>query len=145
MKTLLLALDSLLLARATHATSAGQRRKVMKSMLRVLLLGSMLLAAPARAVTCPAGQHAVCHGGSGRGGGYRSTCTCVNNPPPVCVTAWGTQIAAGTSVILYSTYLVYAPDTCTAHGMVVSCDLNGVLSPPNATGYPVCNVVVADD
>jgi len=116
----------------------------MRSML-VMLLGIVLLGASAQALTCPAGQHAVCHGGSGRGGGYRSTCTCVNNPPPVCVTAWGTQIPAGTSMILYDTYTVYAPDTCTAHGMVVSCGLNGVLSPPNATGYPVCNVVSADD
>ncbi len=111
----------------------------------LLALGIVLLATPAGAIVCPAGQHAVCHGGSGRGGGYRSTCTCVNNPPPVCVTAWGTQIAAGTSIILYDTNIVYAPDTCTAHGMVVSCDLNGVLSPPGATGYPVCNVLVADD
>ena len=107
----------------------------------LVLLGILLFATSARAITCPAGQHAVCHGGSGRGGGYRSTCTCVNNPPPVCVTAWGTQIQAGTSIILYDTYIVYAPDTCSAHGAVVSCDLSGVLSPPNATGYPVCNVV----
>jgi len=111
----------------------------------MVLLGILLLATAAPAITCPPGQHAVCHSGSGRGGGYKSTCSCVNNPPPVCVTAWGTQIPAGTSVILYNTYLVYAPDTCTAHGMVVSCDLNAVLSPPNATGYPVCNVVSSDD
>lgn len=109
------------------------------------LLGFLLLATSARAITCPPGQHAVCHGGSGRGGGYRTTCTCVNNPPPVCVTAWGTQIVAGTSTILYDAYIVYAPDTCTAHGTVVSCDLNGVLSPPNATGYPVCSVVIPDE
>lgn len=93
------------------------------------------------ATTCPVGYHKVCHGGSGRGGGYRSICSCVVNPPPVCVTAWGTQISAGTTVTLYDTYTVYAPDTCAAHGMTVSCDSNGVLSPPNATGYPVCNVI----
>ena len=111
----------------------------------MLAIGGVLLAeTPAAALTCPAGQHAVCHGGSGRGGGYRSICTCVNNPPPVCVTAWGTQIAAGTSIILYDAYLVYAPDTCTAHGMVVSCSLTGILDPPNATGYPVCNVTISD-
>ena len=114
----------------------------MKSIL--VLLAILLLGTSAQALTCPVGQHAVCHGGSGRGGGYRTTCTCVNNPPPVCVTAWGTQIPAGTSIILYDAYLVYAPDTCTAHGMVVSCDLNAVLSPPNATGYPVCNVVYGE-
>jgi hypothetical protein len=68
----------------------------------------------------------------------------VNNPPPVCVTAWGTQIAAGTSVILYDAYQVYAPDTCSAHGAVATCSLSGVLSPPNITGYPVCNVVYND-
>ena len=114
----------------------------MKSIL--VLLAILLLGTSAQALTCPVGQHAVCHGGSGRGGGYRTTCTCVNNPPPVCVTAWGTQIPAGTSIILYDASLVYAPDTCTAHGMVVSCDLNAVLSPPNATGYPVCNVVYGE-
>ena len=114
----------------------------MKSTLVMLLLGILLFGTSARAITCPPGQHAVCHGGSGRGGGYRSTCTCVNNPQPVCVTAWGTQIQAGTSIILYDTYIVYAPDTCSAHGTVVSCGLNPVvLSPPNATGYPVCNIV----
>ena|ERR1700688_794683 len=101
----------------------------------------LLFGTSARALTCPVGQHVVCHGGSGRGGGYRSTCTCVNNPPPVCITAWGTRILAGTSTILYNTYTVNAPDTCSAHGTVVSCDLNLVLYPPNATGYPVCNVV----
>jgi hypothetical protein len=111
----------------------------------VVVLGILVLATSAQALTCPVGQHAVCHSGSGRGGGYRSFCSCVANPPPVCVTAWGTQIPAGTSIILYDTYTVLAPDTCTAHGMVVSCDLNAVLSPPNATGYPVCNVVSADD
>ena len=115
----------------------------MRSML-VMLLGIVLLGASAQALTCPAGQHAVCRGGSGRGGGYRTTCTCVNNPPPVCVTAWGTQIPAGTFTILYDTYIVYAPDTCSAHGMVVSCSLNQVLYPPNATGYPVCNVVYGE-
>ena len=102
---------------------------------------ALMLGTSAQALTCPVGQHAVCHGGSGRGGGYHSTCTCVNNPPPVCTTAWGTQILAGTSVILYDAYTVYAPDTCTAHGTVVSCSMSLVLSPPGATGYPVCNVV----
>jgi hypothetical protein len=112
---------------------------------KIALLGLLLLTPSiSGALTCPAGQHAVCRGGSGRGGGYRTTCSCVTNPPPRCVTAWGTHIPAGTSIILYATYLVYAPDTCSAHGMVVSCDLNGVLSPPNAMGYPVCSVVVYD-
>ena len=111
----------------------------------LVLLGLLLLASPASALTCPTGQHAACHGGSGRGGGYKTICVCVNNPPPVCVTAWGTQIQAGTSTILYDSYIVYAPDTCSAHGMVVTCDLNRVLYPPNATGYPVCSVVYPDD
>jgi hypothetical protein len=111
----------------------------------IVSLVVLLAGTSARALTCPTGQHAVCHGGSGRGGGYKSTCTCVNNPPPVCVTAWGAQILAGTSTILYDTNIVYAPDTCTAHGTVVSCDLSLVLSPPGATGYPVCNVVYGDD
>ena len=110
----------------------------------MLSMGIMLVASSARALSCPPGQHAVCHGGSGRGGGYRRICTCVNNPPPVCVTAWGMPIAAGTSVVLYDAYLVYAPDTCVAHGMVVSCSLNRVLTPPDATGYPVCNVVYGE-
>ena len=101
----------------------------------------LCLAGSAQAIICPSGQHQVCHGGSGRGGGYHTTCSCVNNPPPVCVTAWGTQILAGTSIILYDTYTVAAPDTCSAHAIVVSCDLNLVLTPPGATGYPVCNVV----
>jgi hypothetical protein len=115
------------------------------------LLGILLVATSARALTCPAGQHAVCHGGSGRGGGYRRFCRCVNSPPPVCMTAWGTQIPAGTSIILYNTYIVYAPDTCRAHGTVVSCLGNTLVSPPvlvlspNITGYPVCNVVSADN
>ncbi|HVN29633.1 MAG TPA: hypothetical protein VMT64_14140, partial [Candidatus Binataceae bacterium] len=64
----------------------------------------LCLAGSAQAIICPSGQHQVCHGGSGRGGGYHTTCSCVNNPPPVCVTAWGTQILAGTSIILYDTY-----------------------------------------
>jgi hypothetical protein len=90
---------------------------------------------------CPAGTHKACHGGSGRGGGYKSICSCVINPPPVCVTAWGTRIPAGTTITLYDTNVVYAPDTCTAHALSVSCDSTGVLHPPDATGYPVCNVV----
>lgn len=97
--------------------------------------------APSGSTPCPVGQHRVCHGGSGRGGGYRTTCTCVDNPPPVCVTAWGTSIQEGTSLVLYDTQVVYAPDTCSAHGTLVSCGANGALSPPNATGYPFCGVV----
>jgi hypothetical protein len=98
-------------------------------------------AVPAGKTPCPAGQHSVCHGGSGRGGGYRIICTCVDNPPPVCVTAWGTQIPAGTSTVLYDAYTVYAPDTCAAHATLVSCSLDRVLDPPDATGYPVCHVL----
>ncbi len=111
----------------------------------MVLLGLLMVSTPAGAITCPTGQHAVCHGGSGRGGGYRTTCSCVNNPPPVCVTAWGTQIAAGTSIVLYDSNVVYAPDTCTAHGMVASCSLTGELIPPDAVGYPVCNVLSPDE
>jgi hypothetical protein len=96
---------------------------------------------PTRSGACPAGQHRSCHGGSGRGGGYKTTCTCVINPPPVCVTAWGTQIPAGTSLTLYDTNLVHAPDTCGAHATVVSCDANGILAPAGAVGYPLCSVV----
>jgi hypothetical protein len=90
---------------------------------------------------CPAGQHRACHSGSGRGGGYKTVCTCVNDPPPVCVTAWGTRIAAGSEVVLYDTLTVLAPDTCAAHGTTVSCDANGVLDPPGATGYAACTVL----
>ncbi len=133
---------------AIREPSEVQRSK-MKSKMWIwgcvgLVIGAFSLGGTARALTCPAGQHAVCHGGSGRGGGYHTTCSCVVNAPPVCVTAWGTQIPEGTSVVLYSTNLVYSPDTCTAHGTVVSCDLNGQLTPPAATGYPVCNVVYGE-
>ncbi len=118
----------------------------MKRIAVPLMLGLVVLLSgtSARAITCPTGQHQVCHGGSGRGGGYHSTCTCVNNPPPTCVTAWGTQIPAGTSIILYDTYTVYAPDTCT-HGKVVACDFNQATNTltliPDITGYTVCNVI----
>ena len=118
------------------------KRTVFSLMLGLLVLS---LGSSARAITCPTGQHQVCHGGSGRGGGYHTTCSCVNNPPPVCVTAWGTQILAGTSNILYDTFTVTAPDTCSAHATMVSCDLSLMLTPPNATGYPVCNVVYPAD
>ena len=91
--------------------------------------------------TCPPGQHRACHSGSGRGGGYHTTCTCVPNPPPVCVTASGVHLQAGTTVLLYDTTAVTAPDTCDAHATTVSCSATGVLSPSNATGYLVCNVV----
>jgi hypothetical protein len=91
--------------------------------------------------TCPAGQHRACHSGSGRGGGYHTVCTCANNPPPMCVTASGIHLQAGTTVLLYDTTGVTAPDTCDAHATSVSCSATGVLSPPNATGYLVCNVV----
>jgi len=93
---------------------------------------------------CPAGEHKACHGGSGRGGGYKSVCTCVRDAPPICVTAWGTQISAGSSLTLYDSDLVYAPDTCSAHGSLVSCDANGVLDPPGAVGYPVCRTVAGE-
>jgi hypothetical protein len=93
---------------------------------------------------CPAGEHRACHGGSGRGGGYKTVCTCVRDAPPTCTTAWGTSIAAGTSVTLYDTNLVYAPDTCAAHGSPVSCDASGGLDPPGAVGYPVCSVVTGE-
>jgi hypothetical protein len=92
-------------------------------------------------ITCPAGQHRACHGGSGRGGGYHTTCTCVDDPPPVCVTTWGTRILLGTSTVLYDTYTVYAPDTCAAHGTLVTCGPGGVIEPPGATGYTVCRVL----
>jgi len=90
---------------------------------------------------CPAGQHRACHGGSGRGGGYRKICTCVNDPPPVCLTAWGARLQAGTTVLVYDTTLVYAPDTCAAHATPVSCSSTGALSPPGVTGYLVCTVM----
>lgn len=93
---------------------------------------------------CPTGQHLACHSGSGRGGGYRRICSCVVNPPPVCSTAWGTRIQAGTSTILYDVNMVHAPDACSAHATVVSCDVAGVLSPANATGYPTCVTVSGD-
>jgi hypothetical protein len=122
------------------------KKSAFRTIAGAMLAGALLLAGTsAHAMTCPAGEHAVCRGGSGRGGGYHTTCTCVQNAPPVCVTAWGTQIPEGTSVILYDTNIVYAPDTCTAHGTVVSCSLTGVLDPPGATGYPVCNVITPDD
>lgn len=95
--------------------------------------------------TCPPGQHRACHSGSGRGGGYHRICTCVANPPPVCRTASGTQIAAGATVLLYDTTTVTAPDTCAAHATQVSCSADGVLTPANATGYTVCTVVGGDD
>jgi len=94
---------------------------------------------------CPTGQHRVCHSGSGRGGGYRKVCTCVVNPPPVCRTLLGTTIVAGTSVTLYDVLTVSAPDTCAAHRHLVSCGADGVLTPPNATGFPICLVVGGDD
>ncbi|HSP97089.1 MAG TPA: hypothetical protein VL049_07570 [Candidatus Dormibacteraeota bacterium] len=109
------------------------------------LLGVVAMApSAAMAIVCPAGQHAVCHGGSGRGGGYRTTCACVTNPPPVCVTAWGTRIPGGTPIILYNANVVYAPDTCSAHALVATCDLAGVLYPPNVAGYTLCTVIYGE-
>jgi hypothetical protein len=99
---------------------------------------------PTGAALCPTGQHRACHSGSGRGGGYRIICNCVDNPLPVCVTAWGTRIPAGTTTTLYDVSTVTAPDSCAAHATVVSCSATGVLDPPGATGYPVC-VMVGDD
>lgn len=87
---------------------------------------------------CPLGQHLACHGGSGRGGGYRRICSCIANPPPVCITPWGTRIQSGTSVVLYDVNMAHAPDMCSAHATVVSCDSSGALNPPNSTGYPSC-------
>jgi hypothetical protein len=98
----------------------------MKRIIYSLMLSLTVLAfgTSARVLTCPTGQHQVYHGGSGRGGGYHTTCSCVVNPPPMCVTAWGTQIATGTSVISYNAYTVNYPDTCSAHGTQVDCVLN---------------------
>jgi len=108
--------------------------------------GLLMRVAPALALTCPTGQHQVCHSGSGRGGGYHSTCSCVNNPPPTCVTAWGTQIVAGTSVILYPAYVAYYPNKCS--GTMVTCDFdpttNTLTLNPDITGYTVCNVIYPD-
>jgi hypothetical protein len=91
---------------------------------------------------CPTGTHRVCHSGSGRGGGYHSTCTCVANPPPVCVTSYGSQVASGGPVTLYDALTVTYPDTCVAHGFVTTCD-NGAFNPvpPPSYGYIVCSVV----
>lgn len=120
----------------------------MKGKIVALVVGLVMLMSfsSAWALTCPVGQHQVCHGGSGRGGGYRSTCTCVNNPPPTCVTAWGTQIQAGTSVILYPAYTVYYPATC--QGTMVTCNYDPstkiLTLEPDITGYTVCNVVYPD-
>ena len=111
-------------------------------------LAFLVSVSSAWALTCPTGQHQVCHGGSGRGGGYHTTCSCVNNPPPTCVTAWGTQIPAGATVMLYDAYQVYAPDTCTNHASQVMCVLNSdntvTLVPAGATGYTVCSVLYPD-
>jgi hypothetical protein len=95
--------------------------------------------------SCPAGTHRVCHGGSGRGGGYHSTCTCVANPPPLCVTSYGSQVAPGSPVTLYDALTVTYPDTCAAHGFVTTCE-NGAFNPPPppSYGYIVCNVVSPD-
>jgi hypothetical protein len=95
--------------------------------------------------SCPPGQHRACHGGSGRGGGYHRVCTCIADPPPMCRTAWGTQIAAGTSVPLYDVATVVAPDTCAAHATQVFCSADGTLTPANATGYSTCRLVGAGD
>ena len=121
----------------------------MKNRIVALAVAMVVLLAvgPASALTCPSGQHLVCHSGSGRGGGYRSTCTCVNNPPPTCVTAWGTQIQAGTSVILYPAYTVSYPSKC--QGTIVTCDYDPTTKTltlvPDITGYTVCNVVYPDN
>jgi hypothetical protein len=95
--------------------------------------------------SCPAGTHRVCHSGSGRGGGYHSTCTCVANPPPVCVTSYGSRVASGSSVTLYDTLTATYPDTCAAHGFVTTC-VNAVFNPapPPSYGYIVCNIVYPD-
>jgi hypothetical protein len=40
---------------------------------------------------------------------------------------------------------VSAPVTCAAHGHLVSCSADGALTPADATGYPICQVVGGGD
>src|SRR5262249_43074975 len=75
----------------------------------------------------PVAQLRACHSGRGRGGRYLPVCTCVANPPPMCVTASGVPLQAGTTVLLYDTTAVIPPDTCDAHATTVDCSATGVL------------------
>jgi hypothetical protein len=88
--------------------------------------------------TCPDGSTRHCQGGSGRGGGYRTTCTCVQNPPPSCVAPSGNSVVSGNVIYTYSVAAVTVPDDCSNYQVVSTCNSGVFDVPPSA--YPSCVV-----
>lgn len=104
-----------------------------KLLVCLIVLG---LSGPVSALVCPAGQHVQCTGGSGRGGGYHSTCTCVTNPPPPCQTPWGTYVYDGYGIYSYSVTGTAWPDTCSNYQTTSICTAGAFDVPPAA--YASC-------
>lgn len=97
----------------------------MKNMLRSLVVLS-LLSGPAVAIVCPAGEHAHCTSGSGRGGGYRSTCTCVAD---ACNFGYASY-PVGSTVTSYTQYQAVIPDDCSNYAVQSTCVANNTWNPP---------------
>lgn len=79
----------------------------------------------AYAITCPAGEHSQCHGGSGRGGGYKTTCACIADS---CSFYYGTY-PVGSVVTSYTQYQATIPDDCSNYTVQSTCIANNNWSP----------------
>lgn len=95
-------------------------KKVLMSLGLVVLLGSA-----AMALTCDAGTHRVCTSGSGRGGGYHSTCSCA---PDACNFGY-TSYPVGSTVTSYTQYQAVIPDDCSNYAITSTCVGNQTWAP----------------
>lgn len=78
-----------------------------------------------QALTCPADQHVQCTGGSGRGGGYHTSCTCA---PDMC--NFGMQwVAVGGTIYSYTVSDTVYPDVCANYLLASQCVSAGTLDP----------------
>lgn len=107
-------------------------------MKKIMLCLSLLLGCRA-ANACDVGYHLSCRSGGGRGAHY--VCNCVQNVvvPVTCRTPFGNTIPAGTTVLLYSGYLAYYPQTCADLATEATCDATGTLTPEGVSGYTACS------
>lgn len=105
-------------------------KKILLSLGLVIWMGSVGMA-----IVCPSGQHAQCTGGSGRGGGYRSTCTCVAD---ACNFGYQSY-PVGSTVVSYTQYQAVIPDDCSNYAVTSTCVANQAWSPPTQGMF--CNNV----
>lgn len=101
----------------------------------IIIILPLIFSHPLWAITCPDGEHAQCHSGSGRGGGYRTVCSCAADS---C--SFGYQVVpVGGVITSWTVGTVAYPDTCDSYTVQSTCVANQVLQPGPAV-YQGCGV-----